>query len=800
MTRRWTVWVALAALGVASLPGPAWPAAAVRVEVDGASVPLSPPPAVLDGVVYLPLRSLARVLGADLSADRQTVTVRRADGTVRLVRAGRLEVWAGDLVWAVASSPARVVNGTFMVPPEMAEALFDVLAAWDPQAQVLRIATPQPVRVEQVERPSPPPAPPPEPAPFTPEFVPQDAPPLVASGYVSLGVTLQAPQTSAVSTVRFLSLEGERQVEGTVVMAAQSGSLETSGTIRLRGPTSLLTVGTFTVHDSPLTLYQQQLSGALYEGPLGSVDSGVVAGSLPAGGTVYGLLADLPALPPWTVGVGFFSDPQTGASVTRVRLSRTLGAAEAFTEYAMGTTAAAVGAAWRVGVAASAAQLSAALSYLWLDPAYPALGNASLFSGRSGPLLELAYRPSDRLLVLGHAAALSGAPSGLPERLSYAVLATYHPGAGSSATGEIRLTDDVGPGVWTRTVSAAGSLAWTWGRVGMVVGASHLLTEDRLAGTASGTTTFAVRAGVSPPAGVPTWVDVTRSVGAGESYSLALNTGARLAPGYDLVARARRTWSVATSAEDTWWEVGVSRLLSTGAALTVGVGVRSGTSTVPTPYVTVQYGVPVHLYGVPRAGAVEVEAFVDADGDGLRGPAEPGVGGVVVRVDGRSAAQTTDGGGATVFGVSEGDHTVSLEESTVPVGLVAVATEQRVTVRTGGRTSVAFALRPAASVAGVVFLDENDNGLLDAGEPGVEGVVVTLLPSGLTRTTGPGGAFAFDGLLPGDYQVAVDPQSLPPDLAVAGPPAVAVTAQPGQASTVALAVRSATPIIKKTFP
>lgn len=800
---RWAAWTVLAAAGVAAVGGPASSAAVVpiRVEVDDASVALSPPPAVLDGVLYLPLRPLARTFGAELVADRQGVTVRRADGATFLVRAGRLEVWSGDLVWALASAPARLVDGTFMVPVEMAEALFGIVAVWDPRDHVLRIATPRPVRVEQPPRPQPPAGPPADaPAPFVPEFTPRDDAPLVASGYVSLAVTVGAPAISAVSAVQFQSAEGPARVEGSVVMAAHSGTLQTSGTVRLRGPTSLLTVGTFTFHDSPLTLYQQQLAGALYEGQAGPVGSTVLAGTLPGGGAVYGLLADLPAPVPWTAGVGFFSDPGTGASVTRLRAARRVGDLEAFGEYAVGAAAAVSGTAWRAGLVASAPQLSASLSYVWLDSAYPPLGNAALFGGRAGPLLELAYRPSERVLWVGHAAALSGAPSGLPDRHTYALLATYTPGSGSQATGEIRLTDDTAPGVWTRSVSSAASVAWTWGRAGVVVGASHVLTEDRVARTASQTSTLAARAGVNPAGGVPAWIEVSRSFGAADSWSLGLQAGARLWAGYDLVTRVRRTWSVPAGTDDTWLEAGVSRLLSTGSALTATVGVRYGTSAEPTPYITLQYGLPVHLYGIPRAGTVSVEAFVDADGDGIRGPGEAGVAGVVVRLDGRSAAQTADGGRATIAGVPEGDHTVSLEDSTIPAGLAAVSTERRITVGTGGEVSVAFALRPAAGVQGVVYLDDNHNGLLDAGEPGIDGIGVVLLPLGRVRTTGPGGAFVFDGLLPGDYQVAIDPQTLPAGLAVTDPAAVTVSALPGREVFVALAVRSGTPVIKKTFP
>lgn len=65
----------------------------------------------------------------------------------------------------------------------------------------------------------------------------------------------------------------------------------------------------------------------------------------------------------------------------------------------------------------------------------------------------------------------------------------------------------------------------------------------------------------------------------------------------------------------------------------------------------------------------------------------------------------------------------------------------------------------AASVAGWVYVDRNNNGVRDAGEPGIGGVTITLTgttergPVRQTTITAGNGAYRFDGLLPGTYNL-----------------------------------------------
>ena len=69
--------------------------------------------------------------------------------------------------------------------------------------------------------------------------------------------------------------------------------------------------------------------------------------------------------------------------------------------------------------------------------------------------------------------------------------------------------------------------------------------------------------------------------------------------------------------------------------------------------------------------------------------------------------------------------------------------------------------RRQPSISGTVFQDNNGNGILDAGEPGIPGVTLfldlnhddTLDPGDPTAVTNASGAYSFTGLVAGSYTV-----------------------------------------------
>src|SRR5262249_62146531 len=75
-----------------------------------------------------------------------------------------------------------------------------------------------------------------------------------------------------------------------------------------------------------------------------------------------------------------------------------------------------------------------------------------------------------------------------------------------------------------------------------------------------------------------------------------------------------------------------------------------------------------------------------------------------------------------------------------------------------------FGEATAASIAGVVYDDVNDDGAQGTGETGIAGVKVQLVGTNdlgqaisMTTTTGTDGSYSFTGLRPGTYRLRARP-------------------------------------------
>jgi len=176
--------------------------------------------------------------------------------------------------------------------------------------------------------------------------------------------------------------------------------------------------------------------------------------------------------------------------------------------------------------------------------------------------------------------------------------------------------------------------------------------------------------------------------------------------------------------------------------------------------------------------------WLDDDCDGLQAEGEPGIAAVGLLlssdegfVERRKAGQD---GRFEFVGLCPGTYTLEVDAGSVPSGLwpapCDVGDDDRdsdcspATIELaggGGSRSVDFGYCPCAGVIGDrVWHDLDCDGRQDAGEPGLEGVRLELRALGgalLEETSsGPKGSYAFGGLCPGTYVVAVDETSLPP--------------------------------------
>jgi hypothetical protein len=156
---------------------------------------------------------------------------------------------------------------------------------------------------------------------------------------------------------------------------------------------------------------------------------------------------------------------------------------------------------------------------------------------------------------------------------------------------------------------------------------------------------------------------------------------------------------------------------------------------------------------------VEGTVYNDLNGDGIMDVGEAGIAGVTVALTDNDNnvldTAATDAGGTYAFAVlTEGTYKVFETDpagyvSTTPNEVVFEIVDANVTVNFGD-----MALVPTWSVYGTVFDDMNQNGVMDMGEVGVEGVTVTLSGMG-DITTDAVGVYAFAVNTAGPYMVGI---------------------------------------------
>ncbi len=166
-------------------------------------------------------------------------------------------------------------------------------------------------------------------------------------------------------------------------------------------------------------------------------------------------------------------------------------------------------------------------------------------------------------------------------------------------------------------------------------------------------------------------------------------------------------------------------------------------------------------------------------------PSEPGLSGVTVRLtsggpdgilstaDDVTQTTTTDSSGAYTFGnLLPGPYQIV---KSTPAGATSLADSDGsnpnyiYAVLTAGQnlTNQDFEMKPAGAVGDRVWLDEDGDGVQDAGEAGIANVKVTLTNGSQTTTTytDSNGNYVFAAVPLGVYTVSVDTASLPAGLA-----------------------------------
>lgn len=220
----------------------------------------------------------------------------------------------------------------------------------------------------------------------------------------------------------------------------------------------------------------------------------------------------------------------------------------------------------------------------------------------------------------------------------------------------------------------------------------------------------------------------------------------------------------------------------------VKVGDQGGTAgTNTTTAITLPAGIDGSGYDFPEllGSSLRGQVYRDLDNNGVvGGTGETGIGGVTVTLTG------TDDQGHSVTGSVVSDAAGNYEFNDLRPGkydvvetqpndyLPGKATPGEGTTTAGRAAADGNAIRgvvlavgeqgtvfnfgelPLGSLAGRVYLDLNNDGLVQSGEVGIAGVTVTLTgtddlgqPVNRSMTTSAGGEYRFDGLRPGNYKV-----------------------------------------------
>lgn len=220
-----------------------------------------------------------------------------------------------------------------------------------------------------------------------------------------------------------------------------------------------------------------------------------------------------------------------------------------------------------------------------------------------------------------------------------------------------------------------------------------------------------------------------------------------------------------------------------------------GVGTVNTSLVTLDVVTPSNLdqdFGYTGVGSIGDTVWLDLDNSGtaIVDPGEPGLVGVdviIVWTNPQGAdvtyTVTTDTDGMYLWpSAPYGDFTVTVDTATLPASLIqtfdvdglgtADTSATTLDVVTPDDLDQDFSYRGTSALGDTVWQDNDADGVVDGGEPLLDGVTVTIdytdPATGMTFTattvTSGGGQYGFDNLPAGDYTVTVDVITLPAGL------------------------------------
>jgi uncharacterized repeat protein (TIGR01451 family) len=186
---------------------------------------------------------------------------------------------------------------------------------------------------------------------------------------------------------------------------------------------------------------------------------------------------------------------------------------------------------------------------------------------------------------------------------------------------------------------------------------------------------------------------------------------------------------------------------------------------------------PLHSEDVDAVSAAVISGLVweDMNGNGASDAGEPGLEAIAVQISGRGQTfaplTTAPDGSFRLAGLGAGDYEVTLDPA--PLAAYDVRTGDPlpapVTLTGGDAATLAFGFAHTGGIGGILWRDDDGDGVLAAGQPGLAGVTVNLLDGTgghvASAISDGNGVYQFSDLPPGVYRVQVDASGFPPGFA-----------------------------------
>lgn len=229
-----------------------------------------------------------------------------------------------------------------------------------------------------------------------------------------------------------------------------------------------------------------------------------------------------------------------------------------------------------------------------------------------------------------------------------------------------------------------------------------------------------------------------------QSFFSQFGTGLESRTAFANVSFGFRVADISVSAS-AGFELGVSESLNANMSLQV-----SSVFTFPTPVV--------------GKGQVQGIIFEDLNGNGTLDDGEPGVPDIVLSVGGFRLITSESQPGFYRSPPLDPDA-YDIELVTLPISFgTAGGFPKTITLDAGQRLTINIPLIPVGGIEGIVFNDLNQDGQLNANEPGLAGISLTLTGENIDPVrlrSNSTGQFALSNLPPGKYLVILDEASLP---------------------------------------